>query len=457
MRNLVIVLMLWLPTEALAYPVSTTFGGGNGEIGGWVEPLPDGGLLLLGGTASAGAGGMDLLLIRLDRNRAVTWQRTLGSPADDYPGELKALPDGAILSFASNVVSTKSRAGLVRLDAQGNVRWQVFVSDPIATVLLFAPRVLALPDRFILAGMIANDRLAAPDGWLAAVDLSGRPIWERRFQSSGSDVFTGAAALSNGDIMAVGGTGPRTDAFQGLLATFTPAGDLAWQRVLEGAPTSVVEWAAGPVDGRILLTGWMAESPDHPSDVLAAAVDETGEVLWSSPLGLPGDDFAFVSIPVNADFVVGGIVGSAPGAAEGLVGRIGPDGTWRWARAVGGTAGARVTIARASGSRTLAAGSLAGRLLFDSDLWLVELDASGRAPAACNLVRDITNFAPAVTFSSIPMDASAVSGPMLAAPARLRLADVTLDREVGCDRPPFPPPILPDPPGGTRPLQLDGR
>lgn len=76
-----------------------TIGGVLDEHGRAVLETPDGGYILTGYTRSGGSGGNDFFVIKLDRNRTVTWAKTFGDASNNEEGDsLLLMPDGSYLA-----------------------------------------------------------------------------------------------------------------------------------------------------------------------------------------------------------------------------------------------------------------------------------------------------------------------------------------------------------------------
>ncbi len=102
-----------------------TVGGANNEQALLVTPTLDGGYVVTGYTESAGVGDKDLLVVRLDGNGNKVWVKTLGGVGEDVAYSIKTLSDGSFV-----VVGNTASAGaggndflIAKLDANGNKVW----------------------------------------------------------------------------------------------------------------------------------------------------------------------------------------------------------------------------------------------------------------------------------------------------------------------------------------------
>ncbi len=100
-----------------------SFGGTNGEYGGSVQRTPDGGYVVSGFTASFGAGGVDVYLVKVDANGNELWEKTYGGTGDDYGSTVQQTSDGGyILSGRTNSFGAGNYdVYLIKTDANGNI------------------------------------------------------------------------------------------------------------------------------------------------------------------------------------------------------------------------------------------------------------------------------------------------------------------------------------------------
>lgn len=74
-----------------------TYGGDGRDEGYSVHLTSDGGYIIAGLTASFGAGGEDVYLIRTDENGNVLWTKTYGGPEDDWACSVQETSDGGYM------------------------------------------------------------------------------------------------------------------------------------------------------------------------------------------------------------------------------------------------------------------------------------------------------------------------------------------------------------------------
>jgi hypothetical protein len=105
---------------------TATYGGDRADMGYDVEVAFDGGLIMVGATASYGAGDYDIYLVKTDPNGRLEWSQTYGGTQVDQGFSVRPVPDGGYLiaGTTSSYGAGKFDGLAIRTDPIGGVQWQ---------------------------------------------------------------------------------------------------------------------------------------------------------------------------------------------------------------------------------------------------------------------------------------------------------------------------------------------
>jgi len=229
-----------------------------------ILPLGDGAedVMLVGSTASKGAGGFDISLARATNGGALRWSRTFGT-ADNEIASAAALVEGGGV-VAGGGAGTQGWVG--RFDADGGLLWQWTGGASVAAVAVSGDRVYA-------AGWTGADTMAV---WQLGLADGAQ---QDANTSLGTGRLKSIVVTGEGEFVVAGWTngGGGRQAWAG----FVQNGTLGWGvgDALVGADS--VNGAVAGLDGDIILTG------THPNGRGWVASVANGAVGWLTALEGP--------------------------------------------------------------------------------------------------------------------------------------------------------------------------
>jgi hypothetical protein len=269
---------LWLLVlDASGEPLlERRYGGGKGELGFDVVLAPDGGFLLVGQTASFGAGERDVFLVRTDGDGRERWRQTFGGPEVDRGFYGVATADGG----------------------------------------------------FVVAGVTGPEDLY--DMLILKVDALGHEMWRQVIGAEANDPNHGINLLPDGRIVVVGYTASWGASEHDLMAvTLSPDGDVLSQELLGGPGDDRVINSVTAADGGTWLVGYTKSFGGGDWNVLVARLTPEGRFEpWMGTIGTPYDDNGTTVVEAKDKTLVIGGYSTAPSrgaaAADLLLFKVDP-------------------------------------------------------------------------------------------------------------------------------------
>ena len=322
--------------------------GGSGEDKLWaMEPLPDGGWMLAGSSASdisgskttSGFGKQDFWVIRLDHDFNKIWEKTIGGSGDDFLYTFSPTVDGAFLlagfsdSPADGLKTTAPLGGfdwwVVKMGQSGDIIWQKSFGgsglDNLYSVLptrtggfLLGGSTDSEPDSPVAPSQSARGMV---DFWVMEIDANGQIVHERRFGGAERDQLQQILPLKDGNFLLLGGSASP----KGLDRTAENFGDFddwtikirpdfteIWQKSFGGTGFDHLFRGLETIDGGLLLAG-TSDSPasgNHTSEGFGAYdfwlvfADSTGKMRWNKSFGGSGIDAVTDMLQADDDFSI---------------------------------------------------------------------------------------------------------------------------------------------------------
>jgi len=208
------------------------YGGSRDDLLYTLQQTSDGGFICAGESSSvvsgnktsAGFGGIDFWVVRLDANGQKMWDKSYGGTGDEACYSLQITSDGGFIlagNSSSGAEGSKSSPGfggldywVVRLDANGNKLWDVTLGGT-ADDGFNSVSVVQTPDGGYLvggdsssdpSGSKLSENYGLDDYWVVKLDGNGVKIWEQSLGGTGSDYLTSLAQNSDGSYLLAGGS-----------------------------------------------------------------------------------------------------------------------------------------------------------------------------------------------------------------------------------------------------------
>jgi hypothetical protein len=234
----------------------TTFGGDGNEWGNSVIQSADGGYVVAGFTGSTGAGGYDAWLVCTDDEGRLVWDRTFGGGQYDVANCVRQTRDGGyiIVGYTASQGAGGDDLWLIKTDSMGQELWNRTFGDVDTDV---GNSVQQTSDGgYIIAGSLGFRGATAGDMWLIKTDSLGNRMWDRTFGGSGYDVGNSVQQTLDGGYIVAGNT-DSLGAGGGdiLLVRADAAGSEVWSRTFGGISYDAGSSVRQTADGGYVVAG----------------------------------------------------------------------------------------------------------------------------------------------------------------------------------------------------------
>jgi hypothetical protein len=269
-----------------------TYGGTDIDEGYSVQQTSDGGYIIAGTTASFGAGGTDIYLIRTSASGDTLWTRTYGEPepANEYCYSVRQTGDGGF------IVAGLASGGtcLIKTDASGNTLWT-------RTCGLRASSVQQTTDGgYVIAG-VGNSSVC-----LVKTGASGDELWTRYYgYGSGESV----QQTTDGGYIIVGSGGHVAEGNSDVYLVRTDAnGDTIWTKTYGGTGGDAGNSVQQTSDGGYIIAGCTTSFGAGLEDVYLIKTNPQGDTLWARTYGGQHADQGFsVQQTTDGGYIVAGL------------------------------------------------------------------------------------------------------------------------------------------------------
>ena len=164
-----------------------TYGDDGFDASWWVEPTLDDGFILVGITESKGVGAGDIWVIKTDSNGEIIWDKTYGGSENEEAEEVLVLEDGnfIIVGSTNSFNSVGKDLIILCIDNEGSLQWQKVYggyNDDEAW------SIEQIDDNsYFILGRTYSFGSGGQDFWLLKIDDSGEILFNRTFGDKGLD------------------------------------------------------------------------------------------------------------------------------------------------------------------------------------------------------------------------------------------------------------------------------
>ncbi|MCK4456273.1 MAG: hypothetical protein KAW39_00880 [Thermoplasmata archaeon] len=367
--------------------INKTYGGTEEDYGHSAQPVSDGGYIIVGDTASYGAGNRDAWLIKTDSLGNLEWNKTFGgSELDDGYSVQQTSDWGYIIAGATMTLGGGlSDAWLIKTDSSGNEEWNRTFGGSERD---YGMSVQQTSDNgYVIAGTAESYGAGNKDVWLIKTDSLGNEEWNRTFGGSEWELGLVVQQTSDDGYVVTAGTRSygegNSDAW--LIKTDS-LGNEEWNKTFGGTEGDYGMSVQQTSDDGFIMTGRTYYSEASAWDLWLIKTDSLGNGEWNRTFGGAGrDEGQTAQQTSDSGYIIAGAT-SSYGAGEMDMWLIKTDnsGNEEWNKTFGGSRWDVSSmhwfghaVHEISDDEYTVVGSTKSYGAGDSDIWLIKFDASG--------------------------------------------------------------------------------
>jgi hypothetical protein len=398
-----------------------TFGGTGDDVAYSVQQTSDGGFILAGYTDSYGAGSSDFWLVKTDSSGNKQWDQTFGGANSDIARSVYETSNGGYIIAGCTDYSAAGMydARLVRMNSNRDLLWDMTLGG---TGWDTAESVQETSDGgVIFAGYTGTYGAGYYDAWLVKIDPYGCIQWDKTFGGSGRDVATSVQETSDGGYIIAGSTQPQggylfstgfmspidVDFADAWLVKIDSNGNKQWDKTFGGTDWDTAESVQETSDGGYILAGYTKSYGAGGSDFWLIKTYSNGNKQWDKTFGETDDDYAY-SVQQTSDggYILAGVMEPhseppAPiatsmspcgaGSSDVWLVKTDSEGGKEWDKTFGGTGDdCASSVQQTSDGGYILAGYTKSYGAGGSDFWLIKLGTAAQMRGDLNGDNQIT-------------------------------------------------------------------
>jgi hypothetical protein len=259
----------------------------------FIRQTSDEGFIVAGHQISLGTDNWDILIMKLDAEGNLMWQKTYGGSSFDDPACVQETSDGGYVVAASTSSFSDDGnmdAWILKLDSEGNIVWQKTYGGPNQES---AHSIRQTSDGgYIVAADTASLDPGSSDAWVLKLDPEGNVVWQKAYGGKGSDWVWAVQQTNDGGYILAGGYGFSQYDYDLWVLKLGEKGNVEWQKTYGGALLDSAYSVQQTSDGGYIVAGWTDSFGASSGDAWVLKLDQDGNVQWQKRIG--GNDYDIV-------------------------------------------------------------------------------------------------------------------------------------------------------------------
>lgn len=382
----VLFLMIFIP-KGFCATWEQTYGRGKGDVARAMVSTADGGYLLTGGTeGELGTNAFRIWVLKIGSLGRIQWQKTFGfgigesiAPSDD---------GGFVIAATSRSSSdTESAIRIFKINKFGDLQWQRTIDRTASADAPFQIQKASMGGYIVIA--YTNFTGSHSLIWILRLNAQGKVKWQYSYGGATFDVPTAIKETSEGGWIVVGYTrlsGSRV--IRCWVFKINSTGQIIWQKAFGGDRDTYGIAIVFAEDETFAVSGWILEA--NSREVFVMKLDKDGNMIWQKIYGGPRSEELMAFQPTENGFVLSGSTTSFIHGFNGnaFILAIDSQGEIQWQSVYGDENHSYISsIQQTKDSGYIGLGSISQS---DSgqDFWLLKVDHSGNLENSCDIQLD---------------------------------------------------------------------
>jgi hypothetical protein len=302
----------------------------------------DGGYIVAGYTSPLASGNNDLLLVKLNNNGSIAWQKTYGGTGSDYAYTVVQTLDGGymVAGYTHNFSPVQNiDTLLLKIDKDGGIIWQKTYGGNDTDIIYAADRTRE--GGYIIAGYTNSFGEGGKDILIMNLSSAGDIIWQKVYGTSQSDeeALSVQQTIDGGFVVAGNMQSCSLGLKDILVLKLNQQGDVMWKKLYgQEEEYDYVASVKQTPDGGYIIGGYVSAFDTGGGNAQVIRTDSSGTVSWHTSLaGNRLDRLYSLDLTMDGGYVLGGASWSFGLGGEDLwIVKLTSIGVVQWQRTYGG-------------------------------------------------------------------------------------------------------------------------
>ena len=251
------------------------YGGAMTDYGKGIALTATGDIIVAGGTASYGAGGTDVYIIKLNSAGTLLWSKTYGTAANEYANALGNMSDGGFITAGLTTGFSLNRGYAVRTDSNGDSLWtKAFYLGAFSGSELFGVSELASQTDIVFCGRGSSSQYGYAKIVYLKSDLNGTVAYTN-FSTNLADAGFAVTATNDSGFAIAGEY--ENFGMRSQLTKYNSAGVRIWEKRFQyvGGYSNIAYSVKQLPSGGYIMGGY-TRLPAGNEDMLLIKADSAG-------------------------------------------------------------------------------------------------------------------------------------------------------------------------------------